>query len=158
MPIFTTDDKVSLNYDVHDFREPWLKRPDTVVLLHHGFSKNMNFWTPFVPAIARHYPVLRFDARGHGQSNVPGPNATWSLDRLIDDVTSLLDSLQFPKVHFVGFESGGLVGLAFAARHPQSTQSLACFNTPHRSQESQSRFGTYLNAGHASPGDAVEKM
>ena len=158
MAAFTTDDRVTLNYAVHDFREPWLPRAETAVLLHHGFSKNLEFWTPFVPTVARRHMVVRFDARGCGRSSVPPPGADWSLDRLVDDVTSLLDSLQIAKVHFAGFESGGVVGLVFAAKRPDRTASLACFNTPHRSPASQSRFGGYLNAGHASPGDAVEAM
>src|SRR5688572_3255990 len=107
MPSIKTDDGVQLNYQIEDFREPWSRKPATTVLLHHGYCKNLEFWTPFVPGVARHYRVVRYDARGHGKSSVPPKGATWSLERLVKDVVTVLDALEIEKVHFVGFESGG---------------------------------------------------
>ena len=65
------DDGTELFYTVDDFTDPWTE-PQTV-LMHHGMAKNHRMWFGWVPTIARHYRVIRFDMRGMGQSGVPDP-------------------------------------------------------------------------------------
>ena len=64
------DDGAELFYKIDDFTDPWTE-PETV-LLHHGMAKNHKMWFGWVPVLARHYRVIRFDMRGMGQSTVPG--------------------------------------------------------------------------------------
>ena len=50
-----------------------------VVALHHCFAADHRYWDPHLTAFAG-FRVLRFDARGHGLSDVsPGP---YSLEML----------------------------------------------------------------------------
>src|SRR6185503_9663039 len=98
----TTDDGVRLNYVIDDYREPWLGEPAATVLLHHGFTKNLEFWTPFVPSIARRYRVVRYDVRGAGKSSVPPQSSAWTVDRLVKDALNLSDALGIEKVHWGG--------------------------------------------------------
>ena len=60
------EDGIELFYTVDDFTDPWTN-PETVVL-HHGMAKNHKLWYAWVPILARHYRVIRFDMRGMGQS------------------------------------------------------------------------------------------
>ena len=66
-------DGAELFYTVDDFTDPWTQ-PETVVL-HHGMAKNHKLWYAWVPILAQHYRVVRFDMRGMGQSSVPAPGA-----------------------------------------------------------------------------------
>ncbi len=53
------------------FADPWLT-PETIVI-QHGFGRNGEYWRPWVPALARHYRVIRRDMRAHGGSSA-GPS------------------------------------------------------------------------------------
>ncbi len=158
MPYITTDDGVRLHYVVDDYREPWLGEPAATVVLHHGFVKNLEHWTPFAATIARRYRVVRYDVRGAGKSGVPPDSSEWSVDRLVRDALNLMDELGIRKVHWAGFESGGVAGMFFAAQHPARIASLACLNMPFRDSASKSTMGDAFSAGYANPGEAIDKL
>ena len=64
------------HYHPDDYTEPWLAK--SVVLLHHAAAGNLHRWRAWVPALARHHRVLRFDMRGHGLTPPP-PQGTFAL-------------------------------------------------------------------------------
>jgi len=76
MPTVTANN-CEMYYEVDDFTDPWVTEKETV-WLQHGVGRSTKFWYHWVPALARHYRVVRRDMRGHGQSADPGPNHTWS--------------------------------------------------------------------------------
>ena len=158
MPEIITDDGVRLNCVVEDYREPWLGEPATTVLLYHGFMKSMEHWTPFVPAIARRYRVVRFDVRGAGKSGIPRAGSAWTADRLVKDALNVVDALKIKKVHWAGFESAGILGLMFAADHPERTASVACFNTPYRSPASEETMRGLFACGYPTFEAAIDAL
>ena len=120
------------HYHVDDYSDPWL--PTKVILLHHSVAGNLHRWRPWVPHLARHYRVLRFDMRGHGLTPPP-PGGQFSLPELAADVTALLDSLEISKVHLVGASGGGIVGLRFAHDFPERLNSFTIMtSTPKLAQ------------------------
>jgi pimeloyl-ACP methyl ester carboxylesterase len=157
MPEIITDDGVRLHYLVEDYCDPWRDAHQTV-LLYHGYLKSLEHWTPFVPAVARHYRVVRFDVRGAGKSGVPRDDAEWSVDRLIADALNLMDALGIRKVHWAGFESGGLLGLILAANRPERVASVACFNTPYRSPGSENTMKDLFRCGYPTFDDAIDQL
>ncbi|MBI4308086.1 MAG: alpha/beta fold hydrolase [Chloroflexi bacterium] len=128
MPTLRLQDGLSLFYCVDDFTDPWIK-PQTV-LLHHGNCKNHLFWYAWMPILARHYRVVRLDARGYGDSEAPPPGFPWSLSVFASDILSLLDHLGLEKAHFVGETIGGTIGMNFAAEHPERLRSLTICTSP----------------------------
>lgn len=130
MPKMRTDDGVEINYQVDDFRDPWITSPGDTILMSHGFSRGMKWWTQWVPALSRRYRVIRYDIRGCGESSAPPEGSEWSADRLAKDVVNLIDHLGVQKIHWVGFESGGIWGKVFAINHPDRIKSLTLTNTP----------------------------
>lgn len=158
MAEITTDDGVQLFYRIEDFRNPWAGEPASTILMHHGFAKNLEWWTPCVPAIARHHRIIRYDARGCGKSSIPPKGAAWTLGRLAKDALNLIDALNIKKVHFVGFESGGVVGLAFAAGHQERTESLSLFNTPSSNWMTTGRMNRFFNLGYANMAEAIDAL
>ena len=122
------DDGTELFYTVDDFTDPWTE-PETVVM-HHGMAKNHKMWFGWVPVIARHYRVIRFDMRGMGQSDVPEPGYPWSLDHFTDDLTEVADKLNLGKFHLIGETVGGSVSMNYSTRHQERLRSLAVCTSP----------------------------
>ena len=112
---------IRFHYHVDDFTEPWQEK--TVVLLHHAAAGNLHRWRAWVPTLARHHRVLRFDMRGHAGTE-PSPEGTFSLPGLAADIAQVLDTLEIEKVHLVGASAGGIVSLRFAIDFPQRLHSL----------------------------------
>ena len=132
------DDGIELFYTVDDFTDPWTS-PETVVL-HHGMAKNHKLWYAWVPILARHYRVIRFDMRGMGQSQVPEPGYPWSVDNFAQDLLGLVDRLELERFHLIGETVGGSIAMRFATQHQNRLLSLtACtsptsFNDPHHGE------------------------
>ena len=84
-------DGAELFYTIDDFTDPWTQQ-ETVVL-HHGMAKNHKLWYAWIPILAQHYRVVRFDMRGMGQSSVPEPGYPWSLENFAKDLLGFLDQL-----------------------------------------------------------------
>ena len=128
MKVRLDDDGAELFYKVDDFTDPWTT-PETVVL-HHGMAKNHKLWFAWVPAIARHYRVVRLDMRGMGQSSVPQPGYPWSVDNFANDLLGFLDKLGLEKVHLIGETVGGSISMRFATLHQERLLSLTVCTSP----------------------------
>lgn len=98
-----------------------------VVMLSNSLSSNLSMWDDQMNVLTAKYRVLRYDQRGHGQSDAPaGP---YSFDMLADDARTLLATLGIAKVHFVGLSMGGMTAMNLALRHPEVVQSLVLCDT-----------------------------
>ena len=109
---------IELVYDA--FGDP--KAPPLLLVM--GLACQMLAWDDAFCALlaARGYRVIRFDARGHGQTEATDDD--YSLDLLAEDALSLLDALGIEKVHFVGLSLGGMIGQLLAVRAPHRLLSL----------------------------------
>ncbi|WP_035058490.1 alpha/beta fold hydrolase [Andreprevotia chitinilytica] len=79
-----------------------------VLMLANSIATTLEMWDAQIASLTRHFRVLRYDLRGHGQSAAPA--GAYSLDRLGRDVVELLDALGIEQVHFCGLSLGGMVG------------------------------------------------
>ena len=79
------------------------------LLLSNSLSSDLSMWDDQMPLWSRHFRVIRYDARGHGQSVVsPGP---YTIDQLGGDAVAVLDHLGIARAHFCGLSMGGMVGM-----------------------------------------------
>jgi 3-oxoadipate enol-lactonase len=157
MPYVSTDDGVRLHYHADDFRDPWEVPSDEAVLLHHGFARSMKWWAQWVPALSRNYRVVRYDVRGCGLSSMPSLQAEWSTDRIVRDAVEVIDSLHIRKVHWVGFESGGLFGMMFAGQYPDRIRSLTLVNTP-SDRWIKGRMSPSMRLQHSKASEAIREI
>jgi len=98
-----------------------------VLLLSNSIGTDLHMWDGQVPALTEHFRLLRYDARGHGASDVPsGP---YSLDRLGRDVVELLDALGLRRVHLLGLSLGGIVAQWLGIHVPERVDRLVLSNT-----------------------------
>jgi 3-oxoadipate enol-lactonase len=99
---------------------PWVTMSNSLATTHR-------MWDAQMDTFARQYRVLRYDKRGHGESEVPpGP---YSFELLADDVLALLDALRITQTHFVGLSMGGMTGMTMALRKPGVLRSLVLCDT-----------------------------
>ncbi len=117
-----------LFYTIDDYTDPWTQ-PETIVL-HHGMAKSHQFWYGWIPVLAQHYRVVRFDMRGMGQSSVPEPGYPWSLDHFANDLLGVLNRLELAKVHLIGETVGGSISMRFATMHQDRLLSLTACTSP----------------------------
>jgi len=79
-------------------------------------------WDPQIPVSLKSFRVLRYDARGHGESSVTkGP---YSIEQLAKDVLALADSLKLDRFRFCGLSMGGMIGMWLAANAPERLTKL----------------------------------
>ncbi|MGO4539485.1 alpha/beta fold hydrolase [Paenibacillus sp. 2TAB19] len=98
-----------------------------VLMLANSIATTMNMWDGQLAEFTRHFRVLRYDYRGHGDSDTPdGP---YSFDRLGRDVIELLDALHIDRVHFLGLSLGGVIGQWLGIYAPERIHRLILSNT-----------------------------
>lgn len=113
--------------DINTTYEITGKRGAPVVVLSHSLGSSSVMWKPQVEDLNSEYQVLRYDTRGHGDSEAPdGP---YDLDLLGDDAVALLDALDIERVHWVGLSMGGMIGQSIALRYPERLATLALCDT-----------------------------
>ena len=112
---------IQINYELSG------KKGAPVVVLSHSLACSLVMWNPQMDRLNPHFRVLRYDMRGHGDSDVPpGP---YTLELLAEDVIGLLDALDIDRVHFVGLSVGGMIGQSLALNHAKRLRSLALCDT-----------------------------
>jgi 3-oxoadipate enol-lactonase len=98
-----------------------------VLLLSNSLGATLDMWAPQIDALSRDFQLLRYDARGHGQSTISkGP---YSIAQLGQDAVALLDALGIGKAHFAGVSMGGLTGQWIALNQPSRLDRLVLANT-----------------------------
>ncbi|GAA1886798.1 3-oxoadipate enol-lactonase [Actinomadura bangladeshensis] len=100
-----------------------------VVVLGPSLGTSMDLWLPQLPALTRHWRVLRYDLPGHG--GAPAPDGPVTVDDLAGGVTALLDGAGAERAAYAGVSLGGAVGTALALRDPGRVASLIlCCTSP----------------------------
>jgi 3-oxoadipate enol-lactonase len=98
-----------------------------VLLLSNSLGTDLGMWDTQMPAFTEHFRVLRYDTRGHGQSQVS--DGFYSIEQLGRDVLALLDHLDIAKVHFCGLSMGGLIGQWLGIHAGERLDKLVLCNT-----------------------------
>lgn len=98
-----------------------------VLMLSNSFLTDAGMWDLQIPDFARRFRVLRYDSRGHGETEPTSP--PYSIELLADDAIALLDALEIARVHFIGLSMGGMIGQVLAASHPERLFSVTLFDT-----------------------------
>jgi 3-oxoadipate enol-lactonase len=119
-----------LHYEVTDLRPPWLreKRAGRPVVFHHGVGACLDIFVQWLPIVATHHPVARFDMRGFGRSMVPPEGHEWTMPELIADLLEVAEAAFGEPVHVMGESIGGTIALAAGLRHASRFASIAMSN------------------------------
>ena len=99
------------------------------VLLSHGYSATLRMWWRQVEPLSREHRLVRWDMRGHGESDAPDDPAAYSVEATVADMAAILDELGAEQAVVGGLSLGGYVSLAFHLAHPERVRALMLFDT-----------------------------
>jgi 3-oxoadipate enol-lactonase len=97
------------------------------LILAHPLGANLQVWDAITPALAEKFRVVRFDARGHGQS--PRPEGPYALADLAGDVLATMDAYGIERAHFLGQSMGGAIGQWLMIHAPERLDKVVLANT-----------------------------
>lgn len=92
------------------------------LVLLHGWGFSGTVWRPIVEQLKISHTIYVLDLRGHGRSEKP--ETEYTLATLSDDLLEFLNFLGLSTVTIIGWSMGAMVGLYFAARHPERVLKL----------------------------------
>ena len=101
-----------------------------VVTMSHSLATDLTMWDPTVAVLKDRYRVLRYETRGHGQTEAP--KGAYTLDQLATDALAMLKALNIGRTHWVGLSMGGMIGQTLALKAPEIFTSLALCDTSSR--------------------------
>ncbi len=100
------------------------------VLMVHGNPTWSFYYRNLVLGLRRDHRCIVPDHIGCGLSDKPGDDLyPYRLDRRIDDLERLMDSLDTEPIDLIVHDWGGLIGLGWAVRHPELIRRLVILNT-----------------------------
>ncbi|MFI5937741.1 alpha/beta fold hydrolase [Actinoplanes sp. NPDC051494] len=126
------------------------------LLLINSLGADLSMWDPQMAGLTGRFRVIRYDARGHGLSDVPP--GRYALADLGRDALSLLDDLGIARTHVCGLSLGGMTAMWLAAHAPERVGRLVLCCTSARLGPPSAwaqRAATVLAGGTAAVADAV---
>ncbi len=113
MPHALIDDGVRLYYELTGPEDA-----PVVLQLGGGLFGRHNFGL-VNDGFSERFRLLSFDARGYGASD--HPREKYTIEGWADDAARLLDAVGLDTVFVHGTSMGGMIAIAFVAKHPQRT-------------------------------------
>jgi len=83
------------------------------LVLHHGLASSQRIWDLMLPALARRFHVVTYDARGHGLS--AKPTSAYGFDHLRRDALAVMGAARAHRPVIAGHSWGAMVALDLAA-------------------------------------------
>ncbi len=120
----TTNGNATISYDVDG--------PPTApaLLLINSIGSTRELWARQLEAFAGRFRVIRYDARGHGQSSVP--RGDYTIEQLGRDALAVLDAAGAASAHVCGISLGGLTAQWLGVHAPDRVRRLVLANTAAR--------------------------
>lgn len=121
---FKASDGLEIAYALDDYTDPW-REAETLILVHAAMGSSRRYYA-WVPHLARDFRVVRIDLRGHGASQVPGPDEL-TPQRLVQDAVELADHVGARRFHIAGSSAGAIVAEKVAIDYPDRVLTLGAF-------------------------------
>jgi len=118
MPKIKTNN-IETSYEIHGDGTPLVLIP--------GVGACHKLWQPQIEPFSKHFKVIVYDVRGHGESS--GYDEKYSIKLFASDLKVLLDFLDIKKAHLCGLSLGGLIAQQFAIDYPTMTDKLILAGT-----------------------------
>ncbi|MBA7642687.1 Haloalkane dehalogenase [subsurface metagenome] len=93
-----------------------------LVLIHGGGTTIEEAWVHNLPSLAQYYQVYAPDLVGHGKSDRPPAEYTFSF--VSESFASFVEALDLEKVSLIGHALGGGIAIDFAIDHPGRVEKL----------------------------------
>lgn len=101
------------------------------LLLVNPLGTSLEVWDDPFPALCERYEVVRFDARGHGESTT-GSKTELTMEQLARDALAVLDGCGIARAHLCGLSIGGMTAMQIATLCPDRVLKIAlCSTSPY---------------------------
>lgn len=99
--------------------------PDDIpVLMLHGFLGSKDDWHEVATSLQSGRRLAVFDLPGHGRAADAREDADCSMDSACHRIEAVLEALDAPRGHLIGYSLGARTALYFAATRPSCVASL----------------------------------
>ncbi|WP_337270673.1 3-oxoadipate enol-lactonase [Oryzifoliimicrobium ureilyticus] len=98
-----------------------------VIVFANSLGTDFRIWRDIVVRLAGDYPVILYDKRGHGLSDIG--KTPYSIEDHAEDLIGLLDLLNVSNAVVCGLSVGGLVAQAVFHKRPDLVKALILCNT-----------------------------
>ncbi len=103
-----------------------------VVILLHGFPEQNTMWQPVVSRLtAVGYRCLAPLQRGYSPRARPKRRRDYRINKLADDIRTLIDASGAQRVHLVGHDWGATVAWRVAQQFPDRLLTVTSMSVPH---------------------------
>lgn len=115
------------------------------ILFTHGFGATLRMFDPQIEPLSREHRVIRWDMRGHGETESPEIPGAYSQERTVEDMQALLNDREVEHVVLAGMSLGGTMSLAYRIRHPDRVRALILIDSGpgFQSHEPRDRWNEY---------------
>ena len=114
MPKVEVND-IEMYYEVHGEGKP--------IVSIRGWGSSSQSWSKtYIDRLSQNYKHIIFDNRGTGRTSQP--DTKYSIEMMADDTAGLLDAVDIPRAHIIGFSMGGMIAQKFAYKYPEKTFGL----------------------------------
>ena len=107
---------------------PRMRERPIVLVLHGGPGMDHSVFKPDLDPLKEIAQLVYLDLRSAGRSDRTPPER-WTLDNWADDVAAFCDALEITRPIVMGVSFGGMVAMAYAARHPDHPAKLILCST-----------------------------
>lgn len=97
-----------------------------VIILSNSLGTDKGMWDPQAAYFRENFKVVRYDTRGHGNSDIIDDS---TLSNLGEDVLDIMDALNIQKAHFCGISMGGITALWLGINAPNRFDSITVANS-----------------------------
>jgi 3-oxoadipate enol-lactonase len=109
--------------DGHDVWYEYFGNGDReAVALLNGLAMSTRAWYGFLPLLLDDYDVLLYDYLGQGESSKP--DEPYSITRIAQFLTAIMDELAVEKIHSMGISYGGFIALEHARQFHRRLHTL----------------------------------
>ena len=106
------------------------KNEGKVLILLHGWSASIPWWTRVIPMLSKEYRLLLIDLPGHGlSSSLPTQLCEKPIVAISSILHSIINTLGIEKPVLVGWSLGGMVSLQYVLDHPKTLSNLILVDT-----------------------------
>jgi pimeloyl-ACP methyl ester carboxylesterase/AraC-like DNA-binding protein len=120
----TAKDGTRLAYSVVGEGPPLVKTANW--LNHIEYDWDSPLWRHWSEEFTDGHALVRYDERGNGLSDWDTPEL--SLDAFVDDLESVVDTLELDSFDLLAISQGAAVAVAYAVRHPERVRHLVICN------------------------------
>jgi len=101
-----------------------------VIVFINSLGTDFRIWRDVIVRLAGSYPLLTYDKRGHGLSDVG--LAPYSIEDHVDDLIGVLEHLKVNNAVICGLSVGGLIAQGLYVRRPDLVKALILCDTAHK--------------------------